>query len=129
MIDCWVRVDLWPVVCQSLVGVKGARDQDRCTSKVELTAVSSRLHVEQTTWSSLSSALGNTELPLTKMEKTGIGTDLGGQIQLNLASLKLRSLVGTQGECGAGERDLRGTGMLDSHKNHGIKPMGTNKIS
>lgn len=56
------------------------------------------------------------ELPLTKTEKTWIGADLGGQIQLNLASLNLRSLVGIQEESEVGERDLRCTGMLDSYQ-------------
>lgn len=41
-------------------------------------------------WKVLSSALGKMELPVTKMTETWKGTDLGGQSQLNLASLSLR---------------------------------------
>lgn len=56
----------------------------------------SYLHVEgvrrltQITGRFLSSAFGKMELPITKMEETWKGTDLGGQNQLNLASLSLR---------------------------------------
>lgn len=64
----------------------------------------------------LSPVFGKMELPFTKMEETWMETDLGGQIQLNLASLSLRYLVGIQGESRVGDRDLDCGGMIDSHQ-------------
>ena len=74
-----------------------------------MTGFISRLHEKREREDSdnlkVSSAFGKIELPFTKMEKTQIGADLGGETQFNLALLGFRCLVGIQGVSRVEERD------------------------